>query len=216
MFLDPTTFVAPSLMLSWTHTLYTLELWECTDTELLEERSLRDTLMLLFLEDAKPTFCTLRTLDLFTTPPSVLMLSCGSSTRRTMICVSPTFTRELFGEPIPPRPSRMSALSTVLITMETTEPCLTVSSCKEPWESLLPFTEPEDRPVASSTSPILLSVSRLQSITPLSRETVLRFSTRLPRLAAYVMLLVSLPSRLESKSRIFLTPVKKLLRTSWK
>ena len=75
---------------------------------------------LSFQEDVNPTSCTLHTQDPYITQPSVLMLSCGNFTRRMMTFVSPIFIRELYGEPILHKPSRMNVLSTVSTTMETT------------------------------------------------------------------------------------------------
>mmetsp|Transcript_17741 Transcript_17741/g.26884 ORF Transcript_17741/g.26884 Transcript_17741/m.26884 type:complete len:200 (+) Transcript_17741:649-1248(+) len=196
MFLGQTISAAQLLMQRLTHTLCTLEPWECMDTVLLEERFRRDTLTSRFPEDVKLIFCTLLTQDPSTTLPSVWMLSCGSFTIRMMIFVLPIFIRELYGAPIPPRRSRMNVLSTVLTTMEITEPYLTVSLCREPWEFLSPFTEREDRLVALFTSLIRPSVLKLLSTTHLRRETVLRFSTRLPRPVVSVMLPPSSPSRL--------------------
>mmetsp|Transcript_27986 Transcript_27986/g.39421 ORF Transcript_27986/g.39421 Transcript_27986/m.39421 type:complete len:227 (-) Transcript_27986:476-1156(-) len=215
MLVDPTTFAVLSWMPTSMLTLSILEPWVFTDTEHLAEKSPRDTLMLPCQEVANPTFSTLPTPDLSTTLLSVLMLSFGNFTKRTTASVSPIFTKVLSGELIPPKLSVMNVLSTVLITMVTTVPFLTDSSCKLQWVFPSLFTEPEDKLVPSSMSLIPPVVSKsLSTILP-PRENVLKYSIKSPRLVVSAMLPVWSLNKLVLKLTSFPTLVKRLPKTSW-
>mmetsp|Transcript_3064 Transcript_3064/g.4377 ORF Transcript_3064/g.4377 Transcript_3064/m.4377 type:complete len:240 (+) Transcript_3064:625-1344(+) len=215
MLVDPTTCAVRSWTLMLMLTLSILEPWVFTDTEHLEVKSLRDTLMLPCLEVANPTFSTPLILDLFTMPLSVLMLSSGNSIKRTITSVLLIFTRVSSGEPTPPKLSVMNVLSTASTTMVTTVQFSIDSSCKLPWVFPSLFTEREDKPVPSFMSPIPPVVSKLPSTTLPRRGNVLRSSIKLLKLDVSVMLLIWLLNKLELMLSSSPTLAKRPPRTSW-